>query len=496
MTFLRDASLRRKLTVVVMTTTVVALTFAALAFVGYDGVTVREALVKDRTILADIVGSNSTAALTFGDHDSVSETLGALRAVPEVTAATVYDAAGAPFASYVRDRDSTYAPPPPTPELAAFTTDRLRVFRPIVFHGGSLGTVYIESDLTGLQVRVRRYAYLVLAIIVVGTFVALLLLSRAQRIISGPILDVVQTARLVSDRKDYTVRAHKYGRDEIGTLVDAFNEMLDQVQERDRQLRTARDAAEAASRAKSSFLANMSHEFRTPLNGIIGYSEMLCEEAPDCGHAALVPDLSRIRQAAGDLLGLIDNILDLSKIEAGRMQLFVEEFDVPHLVEGVVDGIRPLALSRHNDLQVHIPRELLAATMRADAVKVQQSLRNLIGNACKFTEHGMVRIEVNREPRAGAVWFLFSVTDTGIGMTPDQVPQLFEEFVQADSSTSRRYGGTGLGLAISRRFCRQMGGDITVESEAGRGSTFTMHLPAVVETDRARPDAELAAVAL
>ena len=489
MTLLRDASLRRKLTVVVMITTVVALTCAALAFVVYDVLMVRHSLQTNRTILAEIVGSNSTAALTFKDQDSARETLRALRAEREVTAATVYNAAGEPFASYVRDSDAAYVPPAPAPELTGFTRDRLRVVRPVVFDGRTVGSVYIESDLTRLTSRIQWYAAMVVGIMILGSIVALLLLAKVQGVISRPILDVVQTARRVTERKDYTVRARRYGRDEIGSLVDAFNEMLDQVQERDAQLRTARDAAEAANRAKSAFLANMSHELRTPLNGIIGYSEMLCEEAPDRGQHDIVPDLKSIQQAGRDLLGLIDNILDLSKIEAGRMPVLIEEFAVGPMVDHLIDAIRPLAIGRRNRLRLEIDAEVANAWMCSDVTKVQQSLRNLLSNACKFTEGGTVEVRVRRERLEADDWFCFDVTDTGIGMTAAQVQMVFEEFVQADSSTSRRYGGTGLGLSISRRFCRQLGGEITVESEPGCGSKFTIRLPAVYRSaDVARPD--------
>jgi GAF domain-containing protein/CheY-like chemotaxis protein len=245
---------------------------------------------------------------------------------------------------------------------------------------------------------------------------------------------------------------------------------------------------EAADRHKSEFLANMSHELRTPLNAIIGYSEMLQEDAADLGAEQFTDDLKKINAAGKHLLELINAVLDLSKIEAGKMELYLESFDVANLVQDIVAVIQPLAAKNANRLDVTCPDAL--GTMRADLTKVRQALFNLLSNACKFTERGTVGLAVARQELAGQDWIVFRVSDTGIGMTPEQLAKLFEAFSQADAATTRRFGGTGLGLALSRRLCRMMGGDVTVESEAGRGSTFTIRLPVHV----AEPAEEEAAV--
>jgi PAS domain S-box-containing protein len=238
------------------------------------------------------------------------------------------------------------------------------------------------------------------------------------------------------------------------------------------ELLRARSDAEAANSAKSQFLASMSHELRTPLNAILGYSEMLQEDAADRGESASVPDLQKIHSAGKHLLALINDVLDLSKIEAGKMQLYLETFEVAPLVEQVASTVRPLVEKNANRLAVRCAVDL--GTMHSDATRIRQVLLNLLSNASKFTDHGLIALDVERAGHE----VMFRVRDTGIGMTAEQLGRLFETFSQAEASTAAKYGGTGLGLAISRRFCQLMGGDVDVASEVGTGSTFTVRLPA------------------
>jgi signal transduction histidine kinase/DNA-binding response OmpR family regulator len=283
--------------------------------------------------------------------------------------------------------------------------------------------------------------------------------------------------------------------DELADVALGINQMAGQLQQAARSTEEARLAAEQANQLKSSFLANMSHELRTPMNAIIGYTEMLLDDLADSsdidGAEQMVQDLQRIRSSGKHLLALINDILDLSKIEAGKMQLSLETFSVQGLLNDVVDTVRPLVARNSNTLQLRVPDEL--GTMHADLTRLRQSLFNLLSNAAKFTDQGHITLEVLIDSAARPPRIRFAVTDTGIGMTPDQLGRVFEDFAQADSSTSRRFGGTGLGLSISRRFCRMMGGDISVQSTAGVGSTFTIDLPLEVSEHAAKEAPELVA---
>jgi signal transduction histidine kinase len=470
---LAHASLRWKLAAVVLVTTVAAMALATAGLGMHDAMNARAAFLVQRVSVADVVAASAAPALQAGQRGPAAEALAALGTDPLARAASLYDPAGNLLASWSRDDFPAYAAPPMPADMTDASADPEHMFRPVLVDGTPVGAIYVDSLPPTSVTSTLRYLLTVAGIVAVCSLVTLVLLWPLQGIISRPILDVVRTARRVSEDNDFTVRVPKHGRDEIGELVDAFNMMLDRVEEHERQLRHALEAAAAASRAKTAFLVNMSHELRTPLNGIIGYSEMLCEEAADRGRDDLIPDLERIRHAAGDLLGLINNVLDLSKIEAGRMELNIEEVGLRGLIMKVVDGIQPLANANKNRVTVSVADDLTRFAMRTDSTKLSQCIRNLLSNACKFTERGTIQVIVKRRDET----VFIHVTDTGIGMTPAQLQRVFDEFVQADSSTSRQYGGSGLGLTISRRLCRQMGGDLVAESRPGAGSTFTIRLP-------------------
>jgi signal transduction histidine kinase len=268
---------------------------------------------------------------------------------------------------------------------------------------------------------------------------------------------------------DFTRRVHVINRDELGALAANVNRMSEELGRLYEQL-------ESFSKNKSQFLASMSHELRTPLNAIIGLSDMLVKDAARFGTEKAAEPLQRVHRAGTHLLGLVNQVLDLSKIEAGKLELSPEQVNLVPLIDDVAGTARQLAEQKSNRLSVDYPRDL--GSLMVDPMRLRQILLNLLSNACKFTERGQVSLKVRRATLDGGSWIEFAVADTGIGMTSEQRAKLFEEFSQAEATTARRYGGTGLGLAITRKLCRMMGGDVTVTSELGKGSVFIIRLPA------------------
>jgi signal transduction histidine kinase len=501
----------------------VALLLASSAFIVNDFFSFRKNMVQDVSTLAQIIGENSSSALAFNDSIAAENTLSPLRAKPYIRAAVLFTKEGNLFALFLRD--AKHSPLPSQgrgpgrfetgngggedipffaqPEASGhrFDADTLLLFHDIFLDGEKIGSLLIQADLNELYDRLRRYGLMVLLIMMVSIGVVFLLSSRLQRTISEPILHLSKIAKTVSEEKSYTLRATgAHRQDEFGILFTGFNEMLSQIQSRDNklqeyqehleeqvavrtilltqmntQLTVARDTALEATRIKSAFLANMSHELRTPLNAIIGYSEMLMEQLEDRHDEGIIPDLNKIQGAGRHLLEMINEILDISKIEAGKMALHLETFNLYTLTRDVASMVQPLILKNENHLVLDCSEAI--GFFHGDLTKVRQTVLNLLGNAGKFTEQGTITFRIHREtgPQEEAV--LFTVSDTGIGMTPEQMDRLFQAFVQADSSTTRKFGGTGLGLAICRHYCQMMGGDITAESEPGKGSTFVVKLP-------------------
>jgi signal transduction histidine kinase len=315
-----------------------------------------------------------------------------------------------------------------------------------------------------------RIVWITVAIAVAFLLVAAGVQTLQLRTLLGPLQSLTAFTCRVAEG-DLSGRAEVVRPDEVGRLTIAFNRMVERLG----TTLVSKEAAEAADAAKSRFLATMSHELRTPLNAVIGYSQLIQEVCQDRGIEGLADDLSRIERAGGVLLHLVNQVLDYSKTEAGSLVLYPETFLIPSVIQDVISTVAPLVQKNRNRLRVSTAPD--TDEIHADLVRFRQSLLNLVANACKFTQDGQVSVEVSREHSGPVDCVLVSVKDTGIGIPPEQQDKIFEAFVQADPSTTRKYGGTGLGLAISRRMCRLMGGDISVESEPGRGSNFTMRIP-------------------
>ena len=497
----RHHSITTKLTTMNVLVSGAALLLACAAFITYDLVSFRDGMVHNLSIQAQVAGTNSVSALLFSDPHSAENTLSALKVAPDIVSAGIYTLDGRTFAIYQRDLGTQDFELPSIPvgqtEAHWFKDRQLILVHMIVFQGKPTGVVYIRSDLQEMTRRFKRYAGIAAIVLLVSLIAALLVASVFQRAVAEPIVHLAEISRIVSRDKNYSMRATPTGNhDEPDLLIGAFNEMLGQIQEREGALRkvhaqlekrvearTAELAAanktlalqnrevERATRLKSKFLASMSHELRTPLNAIVGFSDLLAEQTAGQLNDKQKRFVNHIKQGSSHLLQLINDILDLSKIEAGQLELHCEDFHVAETLPEVLSTIRPLAMAKN--IRVEQDLETISPIF-ADRVRFKQILYNLLSNAVKFTPRGG-RIDIHCLEIKNFV--RISVTDTGIGIRPEDQGVVFEEFRQVEGNAGAPSEGTGLGLAITKRLVEQQGGKISLESEAGKGSRFTFTLP-------------------
>ncbi len=508
------ASFQRQLFLTMVVGLVLLALIASIATSWLASRNARQHLILQGKQVTENFARQSILALLYGSPDNAADSAAATLAFPDVDYVSIVDLNG----KRLLESGNTNAHPwsaPLKPEsksavLGRETADSLDFYSPVYTSGSSdvaegspfqasppkpelLGTVHVVISKASL-IKAQRSIFTDNISLSLGFAMALLVFLRLiVKRITTPLQNLSEVMTQADEQGDAQIRAEIRGPSEITHMAQSFNKMMETLEERDLRLRRhrdmletevalrtqelvqARDEAVRASKHKSEFLANMSHELRTPMNAIIGYTEMVTEDLEVQGNKEAVADLKRVKNASHHLLSLINSVLDLSKIEAGRMDLWLETVSLRELLNQVRDSVEPMIIKNNNQFEVEA--DLSEDVIDIDPGKVRQILLNLLSNAAKFTKDGRIRMSVKYNKRLLSV----EVEDTGIGIPAEMQDQIFEAFRQVDMSTTRDYGGTGLGLGISQRYCQLMGGEITVKSRVGEGSTFTMRIPLPIE---------------
>ena len=493
------SSLNKKLTIISFLSTGTALLFVFVAFTVTSVLNHRKDEGMQLSSFAGVIGTNSVDALMFNDRTQAQNTLSALKAKEEISSAVLFDRNGKLFAQYVPPGRPEPAPTVPLTSLdedaltvanrlgSTFWSTHMRLYRPVTGNNYQIGVVMIEADLTNMWLDILKSLGVIAAAMGGSLIVALILASRFKGSIADPVTKLINAAQKVSASQNYNLRIPHERTDELGTLIDSFNDMLAQIEGRGaalthhrdelerqvsvrtEQLEKAKNAAEAASRAKSAFLATMSHEIRTPMNGVLGMTEMLLGTSL----TETQRNFTKLVKRSGEhLLVIINDILDFSKIEAGKLSIEYINFNLWDLLDDINNIYTPQAQAKNLTLNFDIANDIPIAIV-GDPNRLRQIMANLLGNAIKFTDRGQILAKVQVTGEDGpTVSMRFEVHDTGIGVSRDARTRIFEAFSQADNSTTRKYGGTGLGLAISRQLVELMGGKIGVDNAPTQGSIF------------------------
>lgn len=489
-------SIKKKNITIILTVLVFAVVSTIVAL-GIQAIyTFRKSMVTKIDSVAKVIGTNSVVAIDFEQKNQCKDILSSLKSIPEVMSAVIYDRNGTFFTSYQKDSEGSVSEiDMKRLTLAAdteFSGEQLHMTRPIRFQDEHYGTIYIIATTRHLSRQIVGYLWFTLGLLVIVLPIAALLGWRLSRGLTGPILNLSDTAAVISQKGDYSIRVQKVNNDEIGTLYDSFNQMLENISRKNREIRklnesleekvmqrtrdllAAKEQAEMADRAKSTFLANMSHEIRTPMNSILGYSRLSSKLAADKKQKEF---LDIVETSGRNLLALIDDILDLSKIEAGKMELAYQPMNPNTLFNEIENIFRIKTKEKGIEFIVQVDPEI-PASLLMDETRLRQILFNVVGNAVKFTDEGYVKLSIRKiafSAETSRITLVFTVEDTGIGIPGDQIESIFEAFEQQKEQSSR-YGGTGLGLAITKRLVEMMKGKLSVTSQPGKGTIFTIQL--------------------